>query len=230
MRRAKLEMSSRKWSNVALLVLLLTGAAFLWRFQYGAAVNHTPLRQHGRSEGAFASSLQVSDHQPDKVLDPGHGIPNHATTKQVESPSGTQISSIGVKHFERNDGPFAVSPSIYSACNDPGIKAVHFCDGLYRNLAQMEKEPRDPAWATTMEKELLAYVEHDLKESSVRNVECRMSWCAIEVESTSRSFHSQFPYPSELSKKLTPQNWAVSTEKDSTGVNTEVVAVTYSRR
>jgi hypothetical protein len=210
--------------------MLLIGAAFLWRFQYGAAVNYTPLRQQRRSEGAFTSSLQVAEHQPDRVLDPGHSIPNHATTKQVDGPPGTQISSIGVKHFERNDGPFAVSPSIYSACNDPGLKSVHFCDGLYRNLAQMEKEPRDSTWATTMEAELLAYVEHDFKEASVRNVECRMSWCAIEVQSTDRSFHSVFPYPTELSEKLTPQNWAVSTEKDSTGVNTEVIAVTYRRR
>jgi hypothetical protein len=144
------------------------------------------------------------------------------TPSPTDSAERTDRSTIGTA--------FPVSASIVAACNEPGLNAVHFCSGLYEDLTKLANEPRDLAWAANMEQKLQAYVERDFKDSPVRNIECRTSWCAIEVVSSDRQFSAVFHYPNPLNDQLQPQNWAVSTEKDASSANLHVLIVTYKRK
>jgi hypothetical protein len=128
---------------------------------------------------------------------------------------------------------FAVSPSIDAGCNDPGLKAVHFCDRLQANLADMSKESRDSAWAADMETQLQDFVASQRYDpSSIRNVECRTSWCAIEVASIYKSFVGIFPYADPLMRQLDRDgySWATGSEPDPTGATVHVVVQMYRRR
>jgi hypothetical protein len=52
-------------------------------------------------------------------------------------------------------------------------------------LALMNGEPRDKVWADKMESDLSDWVQSLVSEGiTSRNVECRLSWCIVEVGST----------------------------------------------
>jgi hypothetical protein len=108
------------------------------------------------------------------------------------------------------------------------MKAGHICKKFYVDLAQMAKEPRDSAWANDMEAKLQAYIEQEFKDALIRNIDCRTSLCAIEVETTDVRISAVFPYPNPLNNQLMRENWMSSTEKTPSGADTFVVI--YKRR
>jgi hypothetical protein len=59
------------------------------------------------------------------------------------------------------------------------------CISAARVLALMSAEPRNKAWADKMESDLSEWIESlASKGFTSRNVECRLSWCIVEVGST----------------------------------------------
>jgi len=51
-------------------------------------------------------------------------------------------------------------------------------------IEQFTNEPRDPAWASRAENILRSMTTEKNSGFSIRNVECRLTTCIIEVEST----------------------------------------------
>jgi hypothetical protein len=123
-------------------------------------------------------------------------------------------------------GPFVMSSSILSACNDPGIKGAHICDRLYADLAQIAKEPQDDTWSSDMEEKLQAYVERTFKDASIRNIDCRTSFCAMEVQTGDPTITAAFPYPNPLLNQLHRDTWMES----AVGTAPESFVVIYKRR
>lgn len=61
------------------------------------------------------------------------------------------------------------------------------CASAKRILALMRAEPRDKVWADKMESDLSEWVESHTSEGfTLRNVECRLSWCIVEVGSAQK--------------------------------------------
>jgi hypothetical protein len=93
--------------------------------------------------------------------------------------SGVNRSVIGI--------PFPVSPSVDARCKL--IKKVDLCERQHNMLAKMAQEPRDNSWATKTE----ALIQDEVMSEkpgvySIRNIECRSSLCAVEVESLSDAY------------------------------------------
>jgi hypothetical protein len=122
--------------------------------------------------------------------------------------------------------PFPMSPSVALGC-----KRDHFCDELKEDLAKMKMEPRDVVWATDMEERIRDYVASlGPDKSFVRDVECRTSYCAVEVTSDfGHSFVAQFPL-GLLFENLGNGQFALSDEKDASGADVRVTLALFQRR
>jgi hypothetical protein len=119
--------------------------------------------------------------------------------------------------------PFPTSPSVALAC-----KRDNFCDELKEDLANMQMEPRDVAWATDMEGRIQGYVASlGPDKSFVRYVECRTSYCAVEVTSNfSHSFVAQFPL-GVLFDNLGNGEFALGYEQDASGADVRVTLALF---
>lgn len=76
--------------------------------------------------------------------------------------------------------PFVVSPAARPRCIEAEGGSV--CDRLHR-LEQFTNEPRDLFWASQAESVLRSMTTESTYAFSIRNVECRVITCIIEVES-----------------------------------------------
>lgn len=82
--------------------------------------------------------------------------------------------------------PFPLSASVEEDCER---FRDEICTGLRRTLDQMAKEPRDPRWASRIEEVLRnRMITLEPGKFVIRNIECRSSACAVEVESRIGSF------------------------------------------
>lgn len=92
---------------------------------------------------------------------------------------------------------FPISASVESDCNrrlsDKDSDAI--CADLYKALSEMSKEPRDSAWARSMESMLRNMVMTASETYEIRGIECRTSLCALEVS----SIYGQFLYSRHIS-------------------------------
>jgi hypothetical protein len=144
----------------------------------------------------------------------------------VNSDGKRSGTASGMKRTGMAGGQFVMSNSILVACNDPGIKGAHTCDRLYADLAQITKEPRDVTWASDMEEKLQAYVEQTFKDASIRNIDCRTSLCAMEVQTEDPTIAAVFhPYPQPLLNQLDRDTWMES----AVGTTPRVFVVMYKR-
>lgn len=78
--------------------------------------------------------------------------------------------------------PFPVSPSVEASCKLTG--KIDLCERPHSELAKMTQEPRDEAWAAKTE----ALIQDEVMSErpgvyTIRNIECRSSICAVEIES-----------------------------------------------
>jgi hypothetical protein len=141
-----------------------------------------------------------------------------------ESTKGTDYAYVGV--------PFPVSASIESGCN--GRHYVPTCTDAFEKLAAMMQEPRDLAWASRMERKIQdEIISEGDGRFGVRNVECRLTICALEV--TSRLSPPTGVYmtpPLEFinTNKLYSNVCGYSPiETDDSGVKTTITLVVYRR-
>jgi hypothetical protein len=93
--------------------------------------------------------------------------------------SGTDDSVIGV--------PFPVPASAEGVCTiSKRLHGPDLCERQHKLLAKMAKEPRDLAWAAKTETLIQDEVTSlSPGNYSIRNIECRSSICAVEMESLS---------------------------------------------
>ena len=77
--------------------------------------------------------------------------------------------------------PFIVSPAARPRCVE--AEGGPACDRRHR-IEQFTNEPRDPAWASRTEGILRSMTTERNSTFSIRNVECRLITCIIEVQST----------------------------------------------
>jgi hypothetical protein len=94
------------------------------------------------------------------------------------APTGSDASVIGVV--------FPASASVEASCKR---KKLDFCEKQHNVLAEMAKEARDKAWAVKTE----TLIQDEVISQgpgiySIRNIECRTSICAAEVESLSDAY------------------------------------------
>jgi hypothetical protein len=129
-------------------------------------------------------------------------------------------------------GRFPVSASVEAACKFLDPSGTPGCSGIRRDLSAMAEETRDPTWAPEMESRLQNFLETQRPDFSVRNIECRTSWCAIEVVSMDGNyFVGAFPYGYRLNAQLVASyHYALGTETDPTGVKFIVTLQTYMRK
>jgi hypothetical protein len=223
-------LSRKATGNTALVIATLIASGVVWRLQFRGAVT-PPLPKEQHRLVTAAASLHVPERSSNKDFVSSPSSPPRAATPF----DGGSVAkgSAAADNFKRPGvagDPFVVPDSILAACNDPGIKAGHICKGFYADLAQMAKEPRDSAWASDMEEKLQAYVEKEFKDASIRNIDCRTSLCAIEVESTDAKIAALFPYPNPLTYQLIRDSWMESREKTPLGADLNIFVVIYKRK
>ena len=241
MAHLRLRMGRRTYSWIVVAALLALAVAFGLQHSRGpgraspnnlhdTASHHTLVFPQVPDASSNSEPIQIAASNSDRVSSSRESSSQkNATESSTAIPlaphSSSDMSVVGQR--------FAVSSSVKTACDDRGLKAAHFCDRLQINLADMSKEPRDTAWATDMEMKLQDFVaSQGYDPSSIRNVECRTSWCAIEVASIYKAFVGVFPYPYPLNSQLGRDawSWAAGRETDPTGAEIQVVVQLYRRR
>jgi hypothetical protein len=148
-------------------------------------------------QSSFAQNPAASA-QPQRVLDIPWLTANSLLTPEADAPlhigvaqqnSGTaEGASSSSSRIDRSvvGTAFPVPDSIETSC---GRKNGDFCERQHRALAEMAQEPRDEAWATKTE----SLIQHEIISQgpgiySIRNIECRTSICAVEVQSLSGAY------------------------------------------
>jgi hypothetical protein len=103
------------------------------------------------------------------------------------------------------------------------------CERQHNRLAEMAKEPRDLAWAAKTESliqdEVLSLSPGDY---SIRNIECRSSICAVEIESVS-SWYSAASIKFEDATGLVDGLRMSAVETDSVGREVKVSLVLFNK-
>jgi hypothetical protein len=137
------------------------------------------------------------------------------------------------------DGPFPMSASVDAGCRSltlGGRGAT--CDRLRRDLSVMAHEPRDEAWAADIEAKLQNLIDSQKSDDlSIRNIECRTTYCALELarmSSSSRKYTfigGYLPYGTPIYDQITwTGGFGVGTENDPSGEEITVSLFTYRRK
>ncbi|SRR6266404_3925032 len=208
---------------VSALSLLVFGIAVLRRASTGAG--HPPIYKTSKPMAAPSPLLgprpsdnSRPDNSPDVIV---HEVTpqKNAGTKPPTLPAvfGTDMSVIGTA--------FSVSASVTTTCKRDKI----MCPEVYKKLSQLVEEPRDNAWASQTEANIQGQIESlGLDRYSIRNLECRTSVCAVEVESTASQYLGiEFYYMVKYS--LTQGLATTAFETDSSGARIYVTLMTFSR-
>jgi len=130
-----------------------------------------------------------------------------------------------------------------SASVDAGCKSVTLsgrgaiCDRLRHDLSVMAHEPRDEAWAADIEAKLQNLIDSQISDDlSIRNVECRTTYCALElaqIRSSSGKYTfigGYLPYGTPVYDQITWTGGSgVGTEIDPSGEAITVSLFTYRR-
>jgi hypothetical protein len=149
-----------------------------------------------------------------------------SSTKPSQPATEVAIVTGGAKdpdQFKSSGESVAISQEVLDTCNDPGMRGRAACTEFLSAVAEMAKESREVSWATSMEQRLQAYVESNFPSDAIRNIDCRATWCSIEVENTDQRFNGKFPYSSPLATALTLQAWMLGR------TGTDRIAVLYKR-
>jgi hypothetical protein len=211
---------------LALLIAIFMALALASRLHFGGAVGYDLRKESHRAEIASVPS-QVTGLPSINAALPSASPPRTiAPPVNRGSEAKESVADDYSKHLGVAGGPLVVPDSVSAACKDPGIKGAHICDRLYADLAQMAKEPRDPAWSSHIEETLQAYVEQEFQDATIQNIDCRTSMCEMEVQSTNPKIVSVFPYSNPLNDQLERDTWMEST----VAVDPQIFVVIYRRR
>jgi hypothetical protein len=131
---------------------------------------------------------------------------------------------------------FPVSAAVEDDCKR---RRDYICDDVHEKLAKMALEPRDTRWAAEME----ALIQQDVLSEEepgrfrIRDIECRTSLCAAEVESTFGMNGTYGSYMGGMQIHHDALNAALHTnfntfayEIDSSGARVTVTVITFTKR
>jgi hypothetical protein len=94
----------------------------------------------------------------------------------------------------------------------------------------MAQEPRDPAWAPDMETKLQDLVMAEPNKFSIRDIECRMSLCAVEVASVYGPYLGKINSNNPLDNNLFTWFGMFGYETDPSAARITVTLLTFKRR
>jgi len=168
--RPKMELSQLPWvKEIKPATSAAPGAPSL------GPANEPPANAMKKPSNVLNGATDNSNHPPDSS-------PTHRTA--VEDSRNTRSGSTVSSRSSVSDPtsvvgrPFKFSPSVQAGCKEVA------CPELEADLAKFAQQPRDPAWASTMEARLEDYIENSEPDKyQIRNVECRTSMCYVEVAS-----------------------------------------------
>ena len=181
----------------------------------------------------------------------GTGVPS--VTVLPERPKGIETAhqsievanDVGTLVTENSDRldrtvvgrPFPVSTTIETDCK--GKHEDSICADVHQHLAKLADEPRDPLWASKMEELIQSDIESTQPNSfRIRNIECRNTVCAAEVESTFSDTGVYGSYmggmqPGHDALKAAPPKTNFNTfayETDPGGARLTVTVITFTKR
>jgi hypothetical protein len=124
--------------------------------------------------------------------------------------------------------PFPLSPSARSDCS-PGDMSID-CEYQHR-LDQLAGEPRDLAWAPQVENALRNHMHQRNSGFSLRNVECRLVTCALEVASLDGvlSLSKNLPFEEWRTVQARPFGYLLGLESDALSRRITVTLYLYER-
>lgn len=124
--------------------------------------------------------------------------------------------------------PFPISRSVQPDCTaDSGSLD---CESQ-RRLDEFAQEPRDLAWAPQLERALRDLMDQRNPDFSIRNVECRLVTCVLEVASLEGHFNANrnLHYKQWRVVHAAPFGYLIGLETDSIGRRITVTLQIYER-
>src|SRR5689334_8827181 len=171
-----------------------------------------------RERSAERQSVHVAD------LDNLHNIPKLGPVVPVRAEdlegSTRDASGTGRK--------FPVSKSVQVGCDDNGVSVD--CD-TSRRLDEFSQEVRDAAWASKAENLLRELIDRRNPDFTIRNVECRLVTCVMEVASSEGHLNPRrnLQYEDWFAVQARPYGYLLGFETDATGRRITVTLQIYER-
>lgn len=123
--------------------------------------------------------------------------------------------------------PIRLDPSQDAYCKRPtSADRINYkkCVWVKRLLALVSAEPRDGVWADTIESELRKWVESLASDGfTLRDIECRSSWCVLEVGSTQGSLIEMQPRDARKMKLFDPIDDLVVSDIDNPNIQDQMI-------
>ena len=212
----------------AAVILLVLGAAWNGGFIENTGWLTRKVTGQGTARSEPSSSVSISNSSSSALVTHSDSFANNSSLEAVMSAVNEQArKSTNPTALRKNDAsasstpsdsdgsttadlevvgvPFPVSESVEQRCEK--FAAEHgestSCKNIHTLLTKMSQEPRDVAWATTLEATLRRLIAADPKQFTIRAIECRTSLCAVEVASSNQFLG--FSYSTQISNGI----WAV---------------------
>ena len=137
-------------------------------------------RKHSSSESLVDSEQNASSVQ----RGPSITASSSSVTSLEESTGAVERSEDSLSEgIDLVGTAFPVSPSVKDTCDRISHLGEASCTDSYTLLEQLQKESRDKQWAVPME-QLIRELVSTKPGYSIRSLDCRSTFCAVEVEST----------------------------------------------
>lgn len=190
-----------------------------------------PLPNAPSREGSSSSGTQVDG----SISTAPQSRPNINVGRQQESFWRSPLESVA-PHEVANPTldisdvgrPFPVSRSAQVDCA-PDSKSLD-CE-KQRRLDAFAQEPRDLAWAPQVERTLRDLIDQRNPDFSIRNVECRLVTCVLEVASLEGHLNPNrnLQYEEWREVRAKPIDYLIGLESDSLGRRITVTLQIYER-
>jgi hypothetical protein len=228
---------------LAALVLVAVGLGVRQGFFSRVSPTLTQNADHHRAGPTVANA-------PERELsgasnDTSTAIVHRSTPDPAKLAMGTGSQDVAEavhSHSETSDSAAVIGrafPASAAVEDDCKRKRDYICDDVHEKLAKMATEPRDTTWAAEME----ALIQQDVLSEEepgrfrIRDIECRTSLCAAEVESTFSVNGTYGSYMGGMQIHHDALNAALHTnfntfayETDPSGARVTVTVITFTRR
>jgi hypothetical protein len=140
----------------------------------------TDIQQEVAVNASVSANMSLSNSLTAQVTDESGGVNVHI--KPINNESDYDRSVIGQR--------FPISTSILNRCG----RSFEACHDSKVLIVELESEPRDVAWAQSLESKLRSkMLSSKSGANSIRALECRVSLCAFEVASADTSLGTWLP-------------------------------------
>jgi len=178
-----------------------------------------------------ATRLQGSGGNASKAAPQGQSQSDHdltARSSQGQSEVTPEVTTSSEDPDLVVGRAFPVSASVKDRCDSLGAARRIHCGETYDMLAKMQKERRDPTWASASEAMLRNLLTEEPGKFTIRHIECRTTICAVEysaVGATILTMSNEFLLGSGLDEGIAMDGF----ETDAAGVQLVVTVVPFTR-